>query len=177
MTNIKRFAAFENIENEVRLSEPIINILNEQIKNELQSSQIYRGMTCWLDDNGWIGASRYYFKSSDEELEHMRKIYNYLFDKNCLAKVPATDEVEQEFKTIREIVEKSLEHEIEVTENWEKISNLAKKEGDNSTHLFAQWFINEQKEEEEKFRNILFKMNLDMPDYEIDELFEELFEN
>jgi ferritin len=126
-------------------------------------------MSCWLDDNGWIESAKRFFKDADEELEHMKKIYQYLFDKNCKPKVPTCEAVEEEFKDIREVVEKSLEHEMEVTKNWDDISNLAKKEGDNNTYLFSQWFVNEQKEEEEKYRNILFKMDLDMPDYELDE--------
>ena len=175
---IKKFNNFlnEGVEDDKRLSDPIIKILNEQIKNELQSSQIYRGMACWLDDEGWISASKYFFKAGQEELVHMDKIYNYIFDKNCVAKVPTCDEVEQSFKSIRQVVEKSLEHEIEVTKNWEDIAELAKKEGDNTTYQFSQWFLTEQTEEEDKFRDILFKMDKDMPDYEVDELFDELME-
>lgn len=162
------------IQNEGRLSDEIASILNAQVKNELMSYQIYMGMTCWLDDKGWIGASKYYFPTAQEELNHMNKIYQYLFGRNVKAVVPVTEEVEQEFSGIRQIVEKSLEHEIQVTKNWEEISQKAKDSGDNTTYEFAQWFLNEQIEEEEKFRNILFKLDLEMPDWKIDELFEEL---
>lgn len=127
-----------------------------------------------LDDKGWIGGSKYYFKTAQEELGHMDKVYQYLFDRNALAKVPTTDEVKQNFKSIREVLEDSLEHEIKVTENWEAISELAKKEGDNTTYEFAQGFLKEQVEEEEKFRNLLFKLDLNMPDWKTDELFESL---
>jgi len=174
MKKILPFRLYEGIEDKGRLSDKITEILNKQIKNELQSSQIYRGMTCWLDDNGWIDSSKYYFKSAQEELIHMDKIYQYLFSRNVLAVVPTCDEVEQEFDDIREIVEKSLEHEMDVTKNWENISEAAEEDGDSTTFEFAQWFLKEQVEEEEKFRNILFKMNLDMPKYEIDELFGDL---
>lgn len=162
------------IEQVGRLSDDITAILNAQIKNELMSSQLYLGMTCFLDDKGWIGASKYYFKTAKEELNHMNKIYDYLFDRNVKAVVPTTDEVKQEFAGIREILESSLEHEIEVTKNWNDISEKAKAEGDNTTYEFAQWFLTEQVEEENKFREILFKLGLDMPDWKIDELFEAL---
>jgi ferritin len=175
MKKIQKFILFnESIENDARLTDKIIDILNEQITIELESSQIYRGMACWLDDKGWIGASKYYILSSQEELTHMDKIYQYLFDRNCLAEVPTCDKVKQEFRDIREVVELSLEHEIKITANWNNISELAKKEEDNTTYEFAQWFLVEQQEDEDKFRSILFKMNLDMPKYEIDELFEDL---
>jgi len=172
--HIKPYKLFESVENEPRLSNELSSILNTQIKNELQSCQIYLGMSCWLDDKGWIGASKYFFKSGTEELEHMKKIYQYLFDRNVLALVPAVGEVQQEFEDIRQIVELSLEHEIGVTANWERISGLAKELNDNTTYEFAQWFLKEQVEEEDKFRDILFKLNLDMPKWKIDELFETL---
>jgi ferritin len=178
MKKIISFKLFEGtIENEGRLSEKITTILNEQIKNELDSSQIYRAMSCWLDDQGWVEAAQYYFKSAQEELTHQDKIYEYLFDRNVKPKVPVCSEVEQEFKDIREILEKSLEHEIKVTKEWETIANLAKEEGDNTTYNFSQWFVNEQTEEEKKFRDLLFKLNHEMPQWKLDELFGELLEN
>lgn len=171
---IKSFKLFENIEDLGRLSTELTDVLNTQIKNELQSCQIYLGMSCWLDDKGWIGAQKYFFKSGFEELEHMKKIYQYLFDRNVLAVVPEVDTIQQEFEDIRQVVELSLEHEIGVTRNWDNISEMAKAEGDNTTYEFAQWFLKEQVEEEDKFRDILFKLNLDMPKWKIDELFEDL---
>jgi len=168
------FSLFESIEKEGRLSETITEILNKQIKNELQSSQIYRGMSCWLDDEGWIDGAKYFFKAAQEELTHMDKIYNYLFDRNVVAKVPVTEEVKQEFETIRGVVETSLAHEIEVSKQWEEISKLAKEENDSTTFEFAQWFLKEQIGEENKFRDMLNKMNLDLPKWRNDEFFKEL---
>ena len=156
-----------------RLSQSVLAILNEQIKNELNSSQIYRGMSCWLNDAKWPAGTKLFFKYADEELAHMSKIYEYIFDRNCKAAVPTCEPVKSEFSEIREVVEASLEHEIQVTNNWETISSLAKEEGDNTTYEFAQWFLKEQVEEEDKFRTILEKMDLDMPKYEIDKLFAE----
>jgi ferritin len=168
------FSLFEEIEQQGRLSEGLTAVLNSQIGSELESSQIYRGMSCWCDDQGWIDASKYYFKSAQEELVHQDKIYNYLFDRNVLAVVPSCGEIKQEFEDIRQVVEESLKHEIDVTKKWEAISNQAKDEGDNTTYEFAQWFLVEQREEESKWRDVLFKMNLDLPKYELDDLFKDL---
>ena len=162
-----------NIVDLPRLSNTILSILNEQIKNELDSSQIYREMACWMNDKKWPAGTNLFFKYADEELLHMSKIYQYIFDRNCAAIVPECTMPAGDFSDVRDVVEASLTHEIEVTENWETISSLAKEEGDNTTYEFAQWFLKEQVEEEDKFRTILEKMDLDMPKYEIDELFAE----
>src|SRR5574343_1083891 len=164
----------ESIQQEERLSKTITDVLNAQIKNEAMSSQIYLGMTCWLDDTGWIGASKYYFKTAQEELAHMNKIYKYMFDRNVKPVVPEIGSVTQVFENIREVLELSLTHEMTVTEQWNNITKLAKDAKDNNTYEFAQWFLKEQVEEEEKFRNILFKLDLDMPKWKTDELFEGL---
>ena len=157
-----------------RLQPNIISILNSQIANELQSSQIYRGMACYLDNIGWSNASKYFMKSADEELEHMRKVYNYLFDKNCKAVVPCCKDVQQEFADIRDVLTKSLEHEIVVTSNWENIAKLACDSNDKTTMFFSQWFINEQVEEESKIRELLYLLNLDAPKWKMEEEFKEL---
>lgn len=39
------FKSFSDIKNKARLSDKILKMLNEQIKNELESSQIYRAIS------------------------------------------------------------------------------------------------------------------------------------
>jgi len=164
------------IEQEPRLSSGITEILNTQIMNELNSSQMYRSMSAWMDDAGWINGSQLFFKYADEELTHMTKIYKYLYEKNCRAVVPTPPDVAKDYKDVRAIVEGALEHEMLVTKNWNDIANKAKSEDDHDTYTLALSFVNEQREEEEKIRNILFQMDLDMPKWKVDELFGELME-
>lgn len=171
--NIKLFEQFNGIEDKARLSDSMVKFLNEQIKNELNSSQIYRAISCWCDDKGYISPCKYYKKSAQEELVHMEKIYEYLFDKNCKAKTPACNEAKDNYKDIYEVLEQSLEHEIQVTKNWNDIADQALKEKDNDTYTLAQWFISENREEEQKFRDIIFNARLeDTPLWKIMSLFE-----
>lgn len=159
-----------------RLQPDIIAILNLQIANELQSSQIYRGMSCWLDNMGFTNAAEYFVKSADEELVHMRKIYKYLFEKNCKAVTPTCTLVQQNFTDMKEILTKSLEHEIVVTGNWEDIANLACEKKDKTTMFISDWFLNEQLEEESKWRDLLYLIDFDMPKWRLEEIFKELNE-
>ena len=163
-----------SIEQKTRLSKGVAAILNKQIENELYSSQVYRAFSAWLDDEGWIGGSQLFFKYADEELGHMSKIYTYLYEKNAKAIVPNVKNVPVNFNNVRDVVAKALEHEMKVTKNWNDIANKAKGEDDNDTYSFALGYVNEQREEEEKIRNILFSMDLDMPKWKIDEMFKNL---
>lgn len=171
---VKLFEGFSGIEDKARLSQNIASMLNDQIQKELESSQIYRAMSCWFDDKGWPGGTKLFFKYANEELTHMNKIYEYLFEKNTKAITPAVEAVQGEFKDAREIVEISLNQEIDITAYWNKIADAAKKENDNDTYFLSQWFITEQREEEIKMRDLLFKIRMGMPDWRIDELFQSL---
>jgi len=173
-TKVKLFEEFNKIEDKSRLSEKITKLLIEQIKNELESSQLYRSMSCWMDKNRLIGGNKLFFKYADEELEHMRKIYNYLFEKNADSETTETSKPESNFKDIRDVLEKSLEHENKVMEQWNNIANVSLEEKDNDTYIFSQWFITEQREEQEKITDLLFKLDQDMPTWRIDEVFEEM---
>lgn len=172
---IKTFESLSGIEKKPRLSEKMIGMLNDQIRSELESSQLYRSMAFWLDDEGWSGACKYFLKSSDEELVHMRKIHDYLFVKNCRAVAPKTEEPAQDFEGIRDILEKSLDHEFKITEDWKKIADAAVTENDHDTYELALWFAKEQgRDEESRFRDLLFKLDREMPEWKIDELMESL---
>ena len=157
-----------------RLQPTIVSILNLQIANELQSSQVYRSMACYLDNCGWTNAASYFFIASDEELIHMNKIYDYLFSKNCKAITPEITKVNQEFKNIRDVITKALEHEILVTEQWENIANISCESKDRTTMFFSQWFLNEQITEESKFRNLLYMIDKGTPDWYLDKKFKSI---
>lgn len=154
-----------SIEMQPRLSTSIINILNEQIKNELFNSQTYRSISTWLDDKGYVKMAQVFFKYADEELEHMNKIYQYLYSRNCKAITPQEDRVNPPITTIRSIFEAGLKLEMRTTAEWEAIANMAKNEGCNTTYFFSQWFINEQISEEDNHRDILFKLDQGMPEW------------
>ena len=133
-----------------RISDNIEKILNAQIANEMNSSILYRAMGNCLEYNGWVGASKLWKKYSTEETGHAEKIINYMQDRNCMPIIPATTLPQQKFEGIEEIVAKSDEHEILVTSQWKKIASEAMKEADLMTFELAQWFVNEQIEEEAK---------------------------
>lgn len=157
-----------------RLSGPVQAVLNQQIKNELISSQIYKAMACCLDNRGWVNASKVFFKYGQEELTHMDKVYNYLFDMNCKPIVPDCPSQRLTYADITEILTMSLEHEIGVTANWNNIANVALANKDNTTYEISQWFIKEQVEEENKFRDLLYLVDKGIPEWELEEHFKSM---
>lgn len=138
-----------------QLKPEIINILNKQIFNEFQSAQIYFGMSACTDNRGLSNFGKLFLKYGHEEMTHMKKIHEYLMDKNCKPIIPGLPEVKQEYIDLRDVLTSALEHEIVVTSNWNNIAETALKAQDHTTYSFAKWFIDEQVEEENKFRDLL----------------------
>jgi ferritin len=129
-------------------------------------------MSIYLHGNDMLNASKYFFDESNEEHDHANKIYGYMFDMNCTPVVPKNVlDVRVEFTDVRDVIATSLAHEIVLSNAWNNIANVAKQEGDNATLSFALSFVNEQIEEENKFRDILSKIDSGMPNWELDTQF------
>lgn len=160
------------IEQEARLHDNIVSLLNIQAAFELESSQVYRAIACWCNKEGRPAATTYYMNAADEELKHYVKVYEYLFDKNSDGVVAQIPQVKNSYTNITDVLEASLKHEMEVSTRWTCIADAALELKDHDTYALAQWFLKEQIEEENKFRNLLEKVRMDMPDYEIEKLFQ-----
>jgi ferritin len=153
------------IEKQPQIIGEVLSLLNQQIINELYSSQLYYSISALADDKGYTNMSELFQKYAKEELTHMDKIYSYVFDRNSRAITGQPNVTPIEYKSIRDVYEFTLNHEIGVTKNWNNISIAAEKSGDHNTHFFSQWFINEQVEEEVKARDILFLLNTGTPEW------------
>lgn len=130
------------------LSEEIESLLNNQVKMEAKSSAIYLAMAAYCDQLGFENSSEFLFTQSDEERQHMLKIFRYIADAGGTPVSPEIRDVPQEFESFRGVFETALEQEIEVTKSINKILSAVYKEGDHATAHFLQWFIREQHEEE-----------------------------
>lgn len=137
------------------MNEKIYHALNEQIKHEFYSSFLYLSIASYFENVPLDGFMKWFRKQAQEEHEHGMKIYNYINDRNLQVQIPAVDKPPAKFKSIEEIFELALEHEKKVTQWIYKIYDLAVKEKDHATHVFLQWFITEQVEEEKNAQDNL----------------------
>lgn len=133
-----------------RISDELEEMLNIQIKRELDSSMIYLSMSDYLKYVGFPHAGELYKKYSDEELTHMHKIRDYLQDRNALPNTPGSETQEREYDSICEIFQKTYDHEVQVSKWLSEIATKALSVNDLTTYQFLNWFINEQIEEENK---------------------------
>lgn len=130
------------------LSEEVQDILNVQIEMEGNASQKYLAMATWADRNGYKNSANYFYSQSEEERAHMMKIIKYLTDNGGSVVTPAVKQPKQEYTSIRECFETSLESEIAVTKSINRVVAISREVVDYATEQLALWFVKEQIEEE-----------------------------
>jgi ferritin len=130
------------------LSEEMIAILNEQVKNEASASAKYLAMASWCAEQGFENSEAYFMTQAEEEREHMLKIFKYINNCGARAISPEVLNIPHEFSTLKEVFESALEQEIAVTASIYRIVDACRKHRDYITENFIQWFVTEQMEEE-----------------------------
>lgn len=142
------------------LSEVMQAALNEQIKMEAESSQIYLAMASWAEVKGFEGIAIFMFKQSDEERQHMLKLVKYVNQRGGHAIISALDEPKLDYTSFRTLFRQLYEHEVKVSESINILVDIALTAKDYATSNFLQWYVSEQIEEEASAKVILDKIDL-----------------
>lgn len=139
-------------------TDSVINILNFRIEQEEQSSRLYHSMSIWLNDKGYMGAAKRWQSDADGEMEHAQWAKDYLLDMGVKPTIPALKQPPQDFEGLPDIIRKSFDHEILVTQQCNDLANQALKAGDNLLYQLANKFLQEQQEELGKIQTLLDKL-------------------
>lgn len=142
------------------LSKSIENALNNQIRIEAESSQIYLAMACWAEVKGLGGIASFMYRQSDEERDHMLKLVKFVNERGGHAHVSELNAPNNEFTSFQEMFQKLFDHEVFVSKSINDLVHISLEERDYATHNFLQWYVAEQIEEEAVARTILDKINL-----------------
>lgn len=142
------------------LSDKMQAALNEQIRMEAESSQIYLAMASWAEIKGFEGIAIFMFKQSDEERLHMLKLLKYVNQRGGEAVISALDEPRLDYSSIRTLFRQLYEHEVKVSASINELVDIALSGKDYATHNFLQWYVSEQIEEEASAKVILDKIDL-----------------
>ncbi len=142
------------------LTEKMEKALNDQIRVEAESSQVYLSMASWAEVKGLEGISQFMYKHSDEERMHMLKLIKYVNERGGHAHISDLKAPETEFGTFQKMFQDLYNHEIFVSKSINELVHVSLEEKDYATHNFLQWYVAEQIEEEALARTILDKINL-----------------
>lgn len=132
-----------------------MDLLNNQIKMEAHASATYLAMASWCEQNGYFTSAKFFYKQSEEEREHMMKIFAFLVDVGGNPISPEVSNINHDYASIVDVFETTLDHEIAVTKSIHNIVIKARALVDLTTERFLDWFVLEQVEEENTIRDIL----------------------
>jgi ferritin len=130
------------------ISKKMLDAFNSQINAELYSSYLYLSMAAHFKAANLPGFANWMTVQVREETMHAMKFYNYLISRGGKVKLTAIDGPPTSWKSPLEVFEATYEHEKKVTGLINALMNLAVTEKDHAAHMFLQWFVNEQVEEE-----------------------------
>lgn len=142
------------------MSEEMQDQLNAQVGMEAYASFLYLSMSSWCDYKGLMGCAKFLRRQSDEEHMHMMKLVDYIQEVDGRAVIPEIQKPPVEFDDITTLFEDVLAHEQKVTKAINDLVEFSTKDKDHSTYNFLQWYVEEQREEENLMRTILDKINL-----------------
>jgi ferritin len=142
------------------ISNEMASRINAQINRELFSSYFYLGLSAQAESDNLRGTAAWFMAKHGEEMQHALKMYRYLLDQDAQVELNAVDAPPAKTADITDMFERTLSHERSVTGAINDLVDHAAQEKDHATHIFLQWFVTEQIEEEATVNDILGRLRL-----------------
>ena len=138
------------------LSEKLHAAINEQINAELWSAYLYLSMSMDAETKGYKGVANWFYVQWLEEQDHARILMNYLNSRDAKVELKPIKEVETRWESVLDMFKQTLEHEKVVTSLINNLPAIAAEDRDFASSNMLVWFIDEQVEEEESAREMIF---------------------
>ena len=140
------------------MDEKIIDALNEQMREEINSAYLYLAMSSDMKFKGLNGSALWFQIQAQEEIAHATRFYNFIHDRGGQAILPAIEKPQVSWSSLKDAMEATLKHEKHITACIDKLVDMAREKNDHATEAFLQWFVTEQVEEEATADEILQKL-------------------
>jgi ferritin len=142
------------------LSEKMEKALNDQMNAEMYSFYLYLSMNAYFKSIGLEGFSNWMYAQAQEELMHSMKFYEFINQRGGRVTLRQIEAPPTEWDSPLAVFEATLQHEQKVTGLINDLVEIALQEHDHATHIFLQWFVTEQVEEEESVNGVLEQLKL-----------------
>ena len=139
------------------LSQKLHEAINAQINAELWSAYLYLAMSMDAEAKGYKGVANWFYVQFQEEQAHARIFMNYLNSRDAKVELKPIEAVPTSWNTVLDMFKQTLEHEKKVTSLIRNLADIAADDKDHASINRLIWFIDEQVEEEESARDMIFK--------------------
>lgn len=129
------------------ISKELNDAINTQIGAEFGASLQYVSIATYFDGEGLKKLAALFYKQAEEERQHAMKFIEYLVATGGEVRIPAVAAPKSTFASAEETVKLSLDWELEVTSQINKLYDIARTKNDYAGQNFLDWFVEEQVEE------------------------------
>lgn len=142
------------------ISERLTKAINQQINAEMWSAYLYLSMAQDVHAKGFKGIANWYNVQFQEEQAHAAILINYLHSQDVKVVLTPIAAVQTEWDSVLAAFEDTLTHEKKVTAMINNLCDIAEEDHDRAAQNLLAWFIDEQVEEEENARELIFQAKM-----------------
>ena len=142
------------------ISKKVAEMILKQVDKEFFSERLYIAMEYYFKSLDLNGYAKLFNEYALEERAHAFKMLEFLDEHNCSTKISNIDAVTTDYSSPKDVFEKAYAHEVQVTKWITEIYKTAIKENDIASQQFLDWYIEEQREEEDKMNERLMRLKL-----------------
>jgi len=132
------------------LDKKVIELLEYRIQQEEFSARLYKDMSNWFKVKGLGNLANVYMKYSGEERSHAGWASEFLMDFNYKPTLKPLLSPESKYSGVKEILDATLEHELEITKQCQELATEALKMNEHILYSLALKYVDEQREEIDK---------------------------
>lgn len=130
------------------IGDRLLQAINDQIKNELESYYIYHSMAAYFHGISLDGMGHWMRCQSHEELIHAMKFFDHVIDRGGKVTLQNLKQLKTEWSSPAEAFNDAFKHEQFISGKINDLMSIAREEKEFSSEPLLDWFINEQVEEE-----------------------------
>ncbi len=136
------------------------DVMNEQIKNELESYYIYLSMAAWLHSKALDGMGHWMRVQAHEEMLHAMKFFNHLIDRGGKVVLKDLKQLKTQWESPLEVFRDAFEHEKFISKKIDDLMASAREEKEFASEPLLAWFTDEQIEEESNASKITDQLEM-----------------
>jgi ferritin len=104
------------------LSDKVVKILTDRIKDEYTAHYYYRAAANWCQDMNYTKAAEFFKAEAADELTHAEELEEYMVDFNIQPEIPQAP-TKHSFKNLIDIINGAYEMELGLMQEYNKNSN------------------------------------------------------
>lgn len=141
-----------------KLSDKVVKILTDRIKDEYHAHYMYRAAANWCHDMNYKKAAAFFDADAMTELEHAQGIQKYMTDFNIIPSIPKAESTFS-FSSLIDIIYQAYAFELELMNSYNKDSHTVFQD-DITTFDFLEEYRKIQRESVVEFNDLINGANL-----------------